>query len=114
MRGARAAFPAGAFRARAGVPRWALVLLGAAACGEAGEGALRAGGLLLALGAAALLVRRRRGARPTRPLRLEERQPLGRDCGVAVVRASEERLLVGYGRGGVRLLRRLGPREGPP
>jgi len=93
--------------------RWVPGALVLASCGGATHAALRAGWLLLALGAATLLLqRRRRSGTERRPLRLEERQPLGRDCGLAVVRTSEERLLVGYGRGGVRLLRRLGPREG--
>jgi hypothetical protein len=93
--------------------RWApaaLLLLGS--CGESSAAALRAGAVLAALGGAAVLLRRRAGgARDGRPVRVEALQPLARDAGVAVVRSGDLRLLVGYGRCGVRLLSRLDGRE---
>jgi flagellar protein FliO/FliZ len=93
-----------------GAPAWAAApALAACSCAGGGE-VLPAAALLAVAGAAALLLRRRAGAgRPSPPLRLEARAPLGRDCGVAVIRLGEERLLVGYGRAGVRPLRRLAP-----
>lgn len=99
--------------AAGGLARWApaaLLLLGS--CGEASGAALRAGALLAALGGAVVLLRRRAGgARGGRPVRVEVLQPLARDSGVAVVRTGDLRLLVGYGRCGVRLLSRLDGRE---
>jgi hypothetical protein len=70
--------------------------------------ALLASALLVALGVAATLLRRRGrapGAPP--PLTVEARIPLSRDAGVAVLRAGGDALLVGWGRGGVRLVARL-------
>jgi flagellar biogenesis protein FliO len=63
---------------------------------------------------AGALVRRRRGGHPgTATLEVVSRAWLGRDAGIALVRAHGEALLVGFGRDGVRLLSRLG-RTGPP
>jgi flagellar biogenesis protein FliO len=67
--------------------------------------------VLVAVAAVALLARRRVSG-PT-GLVLEARLPLGRDAGVALVRAGGERLLLGWGGGGVRLLARL-REEGAP
>jgi flagellar biogenesis protein FliO len=64
--------------------------------------------LVLLAGALALVRRRRPGTRSERPLRVEDREALGRDSGVALVRAGADRLLVGWGRDGVRLVARLG------
>jgi hypothetical protein len=54
------------------------------------------------------------GTGPERPLRVEDRESLGRDSGVALVRAGTDRLLVGWGRDGVRLVARLGVDGGRP
>ncbi len=70
--------------------------------------------LTLLTGALALVRHRRPGTRAERPLRLEDREPLGRDSGVALVRAGTERWLVGWGRDGVRLVARLGGDGGRP
>ncbi len=67
--------------------------------------------LLVALAAVALLARRR-VAGPAE-IAVEARLPLGRDAGVALVRAGGERLLLGWGGGGVRLLARV-REEGAP
>jgi hypothetical protein len=85
-----------------------------ASCGEASAAAMRASAVvgLLALGAA--LVRRGRPQRlDAASLEVRSRAFLGRDAGIAIVRAGGESLLVGFGRDGVRLLSRLG-REGTP
>ncbi len=66
---------------------------------------LAAAVLLVAVAAAVLLARRRATGPST--LVLEARLPLGRDAGVALVRAGGERLVVGWGGGGIRLLSRL-------
>lgn len=89
-------------------PAWAAAAaLAAASCAGGGE-ALPAAALLAVAGAGSLLLRRRaREGRPAAPLRLEARAPLGRDSGVAVVRLGDDRVLVGYGRDGVRALRRI-------
>ncbi len=71
-----------------------------------------AAAVLLVAVAAAVLLARRRVAGPS-ALVLETRLPLGRDAGVALVRAGGERLLLGWGGGGVRLLARL-REEGAP
>jgi flagellar biogenesis protein FliO len=70
--------------------------------------------LALLAGALALVRRRRAGTGPERPLRVEDRESLGRDSGVALVRAGTDRLLVGWGRDGVRLVARLGVDGGRP
>ncbi len=72
---------------------------------------MTAAGLLVAVAAVALLARRRVAGPPG--FVVEARLPLGRDAGVAVVRAGGERLLLGWGGGGVRLLARL-REEGAP
>jgi hypothetical protein len=85
-----------------------------ASCGEAPASAMRASALIGALALAGALVRRRRGGHPgTAALEVVSRAWLGRDAGIALVRAHGEALLVGFGRDGVRLLSRLG-RTGPP
>lgn len=85
-----------------------------ASCGEASTGAVRASALIGALTLAAALVRRRRAARAGTPaLEVETRAWLGRDAGIALVRANGESLLVGFGRDGVRLLSRRGRRGTP-
>ncbi len=72
---------------------------------------LAATGLIVAVAAAGFLARRR-VAGPA-GLALEARLPLGRDAGVALVRAGGERLLLGWGGGGVRVLARV-REEGAP
>jgi flagellar protein FliO/FliZ len=91
-------------------PAWAsAAILATSSCAGAGD-ALPAAALLGVAGAGSLLLRRRaREGRPAAPLRLEARAPLGRDSGVAVVRLGDDRFLVGYGRHGVRELRRIAP-----
>lgn len=78
--------------------------------------AARATLALLGLAAAVVLVRRRRGAAPvTTPVAILARAPLGAGLGVALVEADGRRLLVGWGKEGVRLVRDLGgPGSRPP
>ena len=79
-----------------------------ASCGEGATAALRAAAVLAVLAGALVLVRHRRPrADAHRPMHVEEHASLGRDAGVALVRAGSERLLVGWGREGVRLVARL-------
>jgi flagellar biogenesis protein FliO len=74
--------------------------------------AARATVVVLALAALALLLRRRgRLAPPAAPVAVVARAPLGPGLGIAVVEAGGRRLLVGFGKDGVRLLRDLGARE---
>lgn len=79
--------------------------------------AARAGLALAALAAAALLVRRRCavGTAPQPPIAVVARAPLGPGLGVALVETGGRRVLVGWGKDGVRLLRDLGsaPEERP-
>ena len=71
--------------------------------------------VVLALAALALLVRRRgRLAPAVAPVAVVARAPLGPGLGIALVEAAGRRLLVGWGKDGVRLLRDLGPREVAP
>ena len=85
-----------------------------ASCGDAPASAVRASALIGALALAGALVRRRQGTHPgTGALEVTSRAWLGRDAGIALVRAHGEAFLVGFGRNGVRLLSRLG-RPGPP
>jgi hypothetical protein len=64
--------------------------------------------VLAALAAAVLLARRRvRPAAPA-PILVVSRAPLGPGLGVAVLEAGGRRLLVGWGKDGVRLVRDLG------
>lgn len=66
--------------------------------------------VILALGAAAWLVRRRGSAsEPLAAIDVAERRPLSRDAAVALLRVGGRALLVGYGTGGVRLIADLGP-----
>lgn len=73
---------------------------------------MTAAGALLALSilaAAAVLAHRRRPTERGAPgLSVEARALLGRDSGLALVRADGQALLVGWGTGGVRLVARLG------
>lgn len=71
-----------------------------------------AAALLLLAGAGAVLLARRRLPGPS-GLHLQARLPLGRDAGVALVLAGGERLLLGWGSGGVRLLTRLRQEDSP-
>jgi hypothetical protein len=62
------------------------------------------------IGAAACLVRRR--ATPAaRPITILAREQLANGAGLALVEAGSRRLLVGFGRDGVRLVAELGPTE---
>jgi hypothetical protein len=76
--------------------------------------AARAALALLALGAIVLLVRRRARApaAPT-PVAVVGRAALGPGLGLAIVEAGGRRLLVGWGKDGVRLVRDLGPEIRP-
>jgi flagellar biogenesis protein FliO len=77
--------------------------------------AARAALVILVLAACVLLVRRRaRGAAPPGLIEIAARAPLGPGLGLAVVDVGERRLLVGWGKDGVRLVRDLGMREGMP
>jgi flagellar protein FliO/FliZ len=98
-------------KARAGHQRWliavgAVVLAALAFAGsEVGGAALRSGLILLALGAvAAALHRPASGGAAPRPLVVEDRQPLTRESGVAILGAGGRRLLLGYGPAGVSIL----------
>jgi hypothetical protein len=73
-----------------------------------------AGALLVvcALAAALVLVRRRAGPAIQPPVAVLHRQPLARDCGLALVRWDGRELLVGYAAGGVTLV--AGAREDSP
>ncbi len=86
-----------------------------ASCAEGIATAARAGAVLALLGGALALVRHRRPPGPEgRTLVVEQREALGRESGVALVRTGTERLLVGWGRRGVRILSRRPGEEGRP
>jgi flagellar protein FliO/FliZ len=77
--------------------------------------AARAALAVLALAAIVLLVRRRgRAERPPEPVAILARAPLGPGLGVALLEVGGRRLLVGFGKEGVRLVRDLGPGEVRP
>jgi hypothetical protein len=96
---------------RAG-PRRALIVAAVAlalpalalAPGGLGPVAARAGLVAAALGAAALVARRRPAPAAKPAIAIISRASLARDAGVAIVEAGGRRLLVGYGSGGVQLL----------
>lgn len=70
--------------------------------------------LVLLLGAAAALARRRTAREgPEDAPVLRGRAQLSRDAGVAVVRVGTETVLVGFGKDGVRLLARIGRWDAP-
>jgi hypothetical protein len=77
--------------------------------------AARAAVAVVALSAIAFLARRRarEAAAPT-PVSIVARAPLGPGLGLALVDAGGRRLLVGWGKDGVRLVRDLGASEGRP
>lgn len=76
--------------------------------------AARAALALAALGAGAVLLRRRaRAPAPPAPLTVLARAPLGPGLGVALLEAGGRRLLVGWGKDGVRLVRDLGAASAP-
>lgn len=71
--------------------------------------------VVAALAALVLLVRRRGGPAPAPcAVAVLARAPLGAGLGVALVDAGGRRLLVGWGKDGVRLLRDLGQPEPRP
>jgi Flagellar biosynthesis protein, FliO len=75
--------------------------------------AARAALAAAAVAALAVLARRRTRAAPAPlPLAVVARQPLANGSGLAVVEAGPRRLLVGFGRDGVRLLADLGASDG--
>jgi hypothetical protein len=77
--------------------------------------AARAALVLLTLAACVFLVRRRaRGAALPSPVAVVARAPLGPGLGLALVEAGGRRLLVGWGKDGVRLVRDLGTAEDAP
>lgn len=77
--------------------------------------AARAALVLLVLAASVLLVRRRvRAAAGPGPVAIVARVPLAPGLGVAILEAGGRRLLVGWGKEGVRLVRDLGAAEGGP
>lgn len=114
MIAATAARLAGSPRGRAGVAAAAiggavlLALSSGAVAPLAARGALAAA----AIGTAALLVRRRTAPGAPAPIAVVARAPLPGGTGLAVVEAGSRRLLVGFGRDGVRLVAELGPAEG--
>ena len=58
--------------------------------------------------------RRRAGAPSADPVAVLARAPLGPGLGVALLETGGRRLLVGWGKDGVRLVRDLGPVEARP
>lgn len=77
--------------------------------------AARAALVAAALAALVLLVRRRgRPAPAACPVAILARAPLGPGLGLALVEAGGRRLLVGWGKDGVRLVRDLGAPEARP
>jgi hypothetical protein len=68
---------------------------------------------LAALAAGLLLSRRRTRAAAPDPVVVLSRAPLGPGLGIALVEAGGRRLLVGWGKDGVRLVRDLGPEARP-
>ena len=109
-------------RSATALRRWALVtgavlvLLAAATSGDLGRG-IAAALAVAGLAAAAAALHRHHGEQIAPPtLTLLERQPLGRDAGLALVTADGRRLIVGWGATGVTLLAELshdGPRGAP-
>jgi flagellar protein FliO/FliZ len=86
-----------------------IALVAAAGGGDVAGGALRASAVVALLAAAAVAIRAAPpGAARAATLVIEERHPLARDAGVAVVAAGTRRLVVGYGTAGVRLLADVG------
>jgi flagellar protein FliO/FliZ len=69
---------------------------------------------LAALATGVLLARRRARAPSPHPVLVLSRAPLGPGLGVALVEADGRRLLVGWGKEGVRLVRDLGAPGGQP
>lgn len=76
--------------------------------------AARAALVALPLAALVVLARRRCRPAPACPVAIVARAPLGPGLGVALVEAGGRRLLVGWGKDGVRLLRDLGAPERTP
>ena len=83
-------------------------MIAAAAARLAGSPRRRAAVLGLALGAAALLARRSSRPPATAPFAVVAREHLANGAGLALVEAGSRRLLVGFGREGVRLVADLG------
>lgn len=95
-----------------GAPLAAALL--ALAPGELAPAAARAAVAALVLALAALLVRRRGRLAPAAPVVVVAREPLAGGAGLAVVEAGGRRLLLGFGRDGVRLVADLGAPTGDP
>jgi flagellar protein FliO/FliZ len=77
--------------------------------------AARAALVVVVLTACVILVRRRaRDASQPNPVAVIARAPLGPGLGLALLEVCGRRLLVGWGKDGVRLVRDLGTAEGPP
>lgn len=82
----------------------------ALAGGEMGGGALRGGAVLALLAAGHYALRRMRARTPapvSPSLVVSERCALGRDVGIALVRAGDRRLVVGWAPSGVSLVAEL-------
>jgi len=86
----------------------AAALLLALAPGDLGPISARAALAVLALAGAVAWVRRSSRSAPRTALAILDRLPLTREAGLALVEVESGRLLVGFGRGGVRVLGRLG------
>jgi hypothetical protein len=81
--------------------------------GEIAPAAARAALAAAAIAAAAVLFQRRSRTPATpAPLAIVAREPLAGGAGLALVEAGPRRLLVGFGRDGVRLVADLGAGEG--
>jgi flagellar biogenesis protein FliO len=77
--------------------------------------AARAALVLLLLAACVVLARRRsRGAPPASPVEIVARASLGPAVGLALLEVGRRRLLVGWGKDGVRLVSDLGTPESAP
>lgn len=97
-------------RAAAGLAAAGVLLLLSRAPGDLAPAAARGGLAACAVGALAVLARRRAGpARPAPALVVVARAPLSRDAGLALVEVDGRRLLVGFGADRVALLEAAPP-----
>jgi flagellar protein FliO/FliZ len=113
--GAAASRLAASPRGRAAVLAAALAAAGLLALSPGGLAPMAARAVLAAaaLAALAVLARRRSRAAPApAPLAVVAKEPLAGGAGLAIVEAGSRRLLVGFGRDGVRLVADLGAPQG--